>query len=188
MSNADVLESHEHYLSEKSSNHSYKHAEAPFFAVSLTKFVVMSICTFGIYELYWFYRNWLLIKERESLDIKPFWRAFFAYFYCVQCFTRIRSYAVRLELPISFSSAGLLATGWMVITLTWKLPDPYWLLTFLSFIPMLPVQALANCINQREAPTHFQNSRFTGWNIAMVIVGGLLVILAVIGTFLPERQ
>jgi len=43
-----------------------------YFAVSPLKLVVMSICTMGIYELYWFYKNWVLIKERESLDIKPF--------------------------------------------------------------------------------------------------------------------
>jgi hypothetical protein len=31
--------------------------QAPYFAVSLLKLTVMSICTFGIYDLYWFHKN-----------------------------------------------------------------------------------------------------------------------------------
>jgi len=32
-----------------------------FFTPSTLKFVLMSVCTFGIYELYWFYKNWTLM-------------------------------------------------------------------------------------------------------------------------------
>ncbi len=40
------------------------HTMAPyFFTTSTLKLTLMSICTFGIYELYWFYKNWVLIKE-----------------------------------------------------------------------------------------------------------------------------
>ena len=31
--------------------------EPPFFAVPVTKLVVMSLCTFSGYEIYWFYRQ-----------------------------------------------------------------------------------------------------------------------------------
>lgn len=35
-------------------------------AVSSTKLVVMSLCTFSLYELYWFYENWVLVcKDSE---------------------------------------------------------------------------------------------------------------------------
>lgn len=47
--------------------------------VSESKFIFLSIITFGIYELVWAYRNWKLIKEKENLDIMPFWRVFFFY-------------------------------------------------------------------------------------------------------------
>jgi hypothetical protein len=47
-----------------------------FFPVSPLKLVVMSTVTFGIYELYWFYQNWKLVKHRTRRDIMPFWRAF----------------------------------------------------------------------------------------------------------------
>src|SRR5262245_38387740 len=66
--------------------------ELPFFAVSITKFVVMSICTFSIYEVYWFYKNWRRIMDRENLHIFPFTRAIFAVFFCYQCFSYVRNY------------------------------------------------------------------------------------------------
>ena len=36
----------------------------PFFAVPLWKLALMSFFTFGIYELYWFYRNWQRVRVR----------------------------------------------------------------------------------------------------------------------------
>lgn len=104
-----------------------------YFSVSPLKLVVMSICTLGIYDLYWYYKNWRLIKEREQLDIMPFWRAFFAYFFCYSCFKKIRGTAASLNLN-RYIAAGPLATGWIIVAILWKLPDPYWLLTYFSVL------------------------------------------------------
>jgi hypothetical protein len=121
--------------------------QAPCFPVSLLKLTVMSICTFGLYELYWFYENWKLIKQRQRSNIVPFWRAFFAPFFCYQCFDEIREEARKLGLT-PLPPAGPLAAGWIItIVLGGRLPDPYWLVTFLAFVFILPVQALANRIN-----------------------------------------
>jgi hypothetical protein len=132
------------------------------FPVSLLKLTVMSIATFGIYELYWFYKNWKLIKQREKIKIAPFWRAFFAYFFCYQCFSDIRAQATSLDLQQSLS-AGLLAVGWIITSLLWKLPDPYWVVSWFSFVFILPVQARANRINARITPDHDSNRSFTAW-------------------------
>ena len=42
-----------------------------YFPVSLTKLVVISFWTFGLYEIYWFYKNWSLINQREDINIMP---------------------------------------------------------------------------------------------------------------------
>jgi hypothetical protein len=42
--------------------------EAVFYPVSLTKFIVLNIVTFGIYSSYWFYRNWFYIKNTASAE------------------------------------------------------------------------------------------------------------------------
>jgi hypothetical protein len=50
--------------------------------VSLTKFIVLSLLTGGIYELYWFYKTWRFVRDRDSSTIMPFWRALFSPFRC----------------------------------------------------------------------------------------------------------
>lgn len=100
-----------------------------YFPVSSLKLVVMSLCTFGIYEIYWFYKNWCIIQERERLDIIPFGRAFFAYFFCYSLFKKTQVTAETRQTQTSIDP-GPLAAGWIVLTFLWKLPDPYWLITF----------------------------------------------------------
>jgi hypothetical protein len=43
------------------------------FTASTFKLVLMSLCTFGLYEVYWFYKNWVCIKKRtgENLSMRP---------------------------------------------------------------------------------------------------------------------
>ncbi len=158
-----------------------------YFPVSPLKLIVMSVCTFGVYELYWFYKNWCLIKEREKLDIRPFWRAVFAYFFCLSCFKKIRTTAQTLNLKESIA-AGPLAAGWIIVSLLWWLPDPYWLLFYFAMPFLIPVQILVTKVNATADPGCEENKRFTAWNIAAVVFGGMFLILILIVSFAPPEQ
>ena len=160
-------------------------SEPIYFPVSPVKLSILSICTFGLYEIYWFYKNWRLIKEREHKKIMPFWRALFALFFCFSLFQRIGRSAKEIDLPPI--STGGLAAGWIIVSLLWKLPDPYWLVSFLAFFFLLPVQQTVNKINAQYAPGHDQNNRFGVWNIVVVVAGGIFFILAIIGSFMPPE-
>lgn len=160
-------------------------APAPsYFPVSKTKLVVMSLCTFGVYEAYWFYQNWRRIKERDGSAIRPFWRAVFSFIYCHACFQDIQTRAQGLERRQDFNGAGL-AVGWILATIAWRLPDPYWLATHLAVLFLLPVQGAVNEINAAASPGHDPNARFGGWNILAIVVGGALLALSVLGAFMP---
>ena len=50
--------------------------EVHFFAVSPVKLVALSVCTLGIYQIYWFYKHWVLIKEHSEPHIVPWARLF----------------------------------------------------------------------------------------------------------------
>jgi len=158
-------------------------SEPPLFSISLIKLALMSICTAGLYELYWFYRSWKAIKAREASGIRPFWRACFAFFFCYQCFAKIRaqgeSAGVEGKLP-----AGVLAVGWIAATMTWKLPDPYWWISSLAFCFLLPAQAYANRINAATMG-HKPDARLDVWEWVVAMGGGLFIALALIGTFAP---
>jgi len=161
-------------------------AVPPFFAVSVPKLAVLSLCSLGVYEIYWFYKNWQLIRARERSNIYPFPRAVFAVLFCYQCFARMRDYGTELEIAPPLA-AGALAAGWIITTIAYKLPDPYSLVSLLSVVFLLPVQAHVNRINQALVPTHEPNASFSGWNWFLAIVGGCLLILAIIGTLMPAK-
>ncbi len=158
-----------------------------YFPVSILKLIVLSVCTMGIYELYWYYKNWRLIKERENLDIMPFWRAFFAYFFCYSLFLKVRATANSLSVTRSIA-AGPLALSWIIVTILWQLPDPYWLVTYFAVLFLIPVQILVNDINAVSSPGHDENRRFTAWNITAVVIGGVLFLLMVYATFVPIEE
>jgi hypothetical protein len=153
-----------------------------FFPVSPLKLVVMSTVTFGLYEVYWFYQNWKLIKQRTGLNIMPFWRAVFGVLFCYPFFREVEDAAASRK--ISFpASPGLLAVAWIILALTSRLPVPYWLICWLTPLVLIPVQDTVNRLNAVIVPGHDPNSRFSGWNIAGVLIGGILFVFSMIGAF-----
>jgi hypothetical protein len=57
----------------------------------------------------------------------------------------------------------------------------------LSTLFLLPVQNAANAINATIDPEHDRNNKFSLWNKVAIVIGGLTVILAVVGAFLPPK-
>jgi hypothetical protein len=158
-----------------------------FFAVSPLKLVVLSTCTLGLYQIYWFYKHWVLIKARSEPLIIPWARAFFGFFWCYSCFEFIRREERRLgvESPLS---AGPLTIGWIVISLTSRLPPPYVLFMFLAPLLLAHVQRHINHINELVAPDHDRNTRFSAWNWLAVVVGGIFIGLIILGLAAPAHR
>jgi hypothetical protein len=149
--------------------------------------MVLSLCTFGIYEVYWFFRNWNRIRVRSQTAIRPVWRAVFVVFFCYSCFEKIKRAGVFREIEPT-PPIGVLAACYILTTISWRLPDPFWFISFLSVIFLVPIQSYANRINAVDSPGHDPNSTFSVWNWLAVVFGGILFILAFIGTFLPKEQ
>lgn len=159
-----------------------------YFTVGTLKFCVMTFLTGNVYALYWFYRNWKVIKERQAesisarrrADIWPFWRALFTQFWLFAMgadFKReAKANGIRLILPVALLGTLnllLIGTGW--------LPGIYGLWWMLVFVPLLPFDCAARRLNgggQLSVPTA---GRFSRWNIFAVIIGPFLLGLAVIG-------
>ena len=156
-----------------------------FFTTSTLKLSLMSICTFGIYELYWFYKNWVLIKKRTRQNIMPFWRAFFAPIWAYSCFKHIKTSAGENNVQESLS-IGLLAVVYFILQALWRLPDPFWLISFLSFALIIPANSVALNINNNLISDFKNNEEFSGWNWVGLVLGGTLFVLSLIGTFVPE--
>lgn len=156
----------------------------PLFAVSLPKLAVMSVCTFGIYELYWCHKHWASERARERENLSPFWRAFFAPLWGFSLFPRIQRLTALHGVPATWSGTAL-ALGFLFLNVLWRLPDPYWLLTLFTVVPLMFVQHSVNRLNAVVAPDAPRNDKYSGLNVLMIVIGGLLVLLAVLGAVLP---
>lgn len=151
-------------------------AAPPFFAVTQTKLLVMSLLTFSLYEFYWFYKNWQIEKQRERPEIMPFWRASFAFFFCYGLFRRVDERAATHRLKSI--AAGWLAAGWIMAILVGQFPQPYLFANLLTVFFLLPVQRAANGVNALEAPDHDPNGRFTLWNLMVIALVLTIEVLA----------
>jgi len=129
-----------------------RRARPLYFAVSKAKLIVLSLVTLGLYEIYWFYKNWKLMKRRTGHNIRPFWRALFAVFFCHSLFKSVQESAISHDCQSSLSP-GWLAFLYIALTVAWRLPDPYGLVSLLTFLPLLPVQGAINEMNARAAST-----------------------------------
>lgn len=150
-------------------------AAVPYFPVSLVKLLVMSVFTFGLYQYYWFYRNWKLIDARDEGGRIPMLRAFFAPFFCYSLFTEIQDTADDLEIP-ALMTPGFLAGVWIVAASITAIPDLYGIPFFACVAALLTVQSTVNKINRAACPGHDPNRRITRWNIAWIV--GMMLYLA----------
>lgn len=117
--------------------------EALFHHVSPVKFVIMTLITLGLYEIWWFWRGWKDIERREGLNIWPFWRGFFAPVWFYSFATRVFEMRGRSRAVL----AALLAVFYIALTVSWRLPEPYWLISFATIIVILPVVIAVHRLN-----------------------------------------
>ena len=163
-------------------------ATALFFYVPVARLVVMSLVTFGLYEVYWIYRNWRFLKERDNLRIQPFWRAVFGIFFIKSLLTAIKNdTAANNILPATFSP-GALATGWIIFVvlgnLSQRSPEPVvnifgLIITAPSFAFLLPAQNYINRVNE-SLPIRPGYYRWSVGHIVLLVIGIVVWLLTLV--------
>jgi hypothetical protein len=150
---------------------------SPLFPVATHKFIVLSICTFGLYELYWCYQNWVRLRGAGE-RISPLGRALFAPLWGFQLFSRMRDAIKRDGIAVEWSAPAL-ASVYLILSLLWGLPGLWWLLGFLTVVPFIPVQQSAQRLNDRSAFAESRNTGYTTANVITIVAGGSLFVLSV---------
>jgi hypothetical protein len=162
-------------------------SQFPFFSVPTARFVFFNLITFGLYQLWWFYKNWGRVKERTGKDLSPFWRAVFSPLFCFQFVRTVRSTSekVAVQAPLS---VGLITAGYLVLLMCERLPDPYWWVSVLSFVPLLPVQRHITQLHEAMYPGFDSNAAFGKGHVITLLICTPLTALAVAGTFSPPSK
>lgn len=170
-------------------------SDIEYFAISPKRLALFSVLTLGIYEIYWFYKNWQAIKKAEGQKISPFWRAIFAVFFCHSLFKKVLESAKNHAYRGSYSP-GWLATAYiflLVIGNGLSRVESYgvsfnllWLIIAIAtFIPLMSVQKAINFNNGKIKGDDVLKPGFSGGEVLLIVVGVIWFLLVLIGTFLP---
>lgn len=153
-----------------------------------------SLITVGIYDIYWFYKNWVAVRDSTGKKLSPFWRTVFTIFYIYPLFRVMNLQAKRYG--YDGQSPGLLAAGYVLVpyisvigdsaqqtsTVTPLMYTAQLLGTLVSIFFLVAAQRAAIFANAKghSEPTYEPFSRFE----AGIVVVGILLVLASGGSLL----
>lgn len=144
----------------------------PLFHVSLTKLIIMFIATFGLYQVYWFYKQWQALKNYYDLDAWPIARSFFSIFYTHSLFVYISEYIKEDNREYRWNSSAM-ATFYVVLLVVGGILNqidtlPISLVVASIFVPLAvlyPLYQAQKAVNfALESVGYPDNSRLTWLN------------------------
>jgi hypothetical protein len=168
-----------------------------FFPVSEGKLITLYILSFGLYGIYWFYKNWKLQQPKMDKKILPVMRAIFSIFFTHSLFNRINKSAEHLEEKHKFN-ANLLATLFVAAIIIGNILDRVTMSTgileglssntviissliifMISVYPMAVVQATVNRINNDMLG--YLNHKYSVWNYLLIALGVIAWLMLAMG-------
>ena len=155
--------------------------------LSINKFILLCVFSIGLYELWWIYKSWSFFRNKDNLDIMPAARAIFSIFFLNSLFDRIQDFSKSKGYTKTFSSIGYFI-GFIGLNFTSRLPDPYWMVSFLSMLFLIPaLESLNYGIRESGNYNVVENGKYNNCQIGLIVVGSLFWILILIGMFLPPE-
>jgi hypothetical protein len=158
-----------------------------YYVVGVRKLAVLSLCTFGLYGLYWFYQQWRAYRDATGEVLSPGWRAVFSQIFSYFLFEKIK-HELETDGEQPAFSPGFYAILYFILTSSWRLPAPWKLIALLWFLPIVPVQAAINANLRRHDPEANLNETWEWWGFLLAAVGTVLLLIFVIGTLLPPEE
>jgi hypothetical protein len=166
-----------------------------YFAIAPGRLAFFSVITYGIYEIYWFYKNWQAVKKSEQSKISPLFRAIFSIFFCHSLFKKILESSRASGYKNAYSPGWLAAVYIILLLLGNALSrvETYdfgfnllWLALVVStFIPLVFVQKAINYNNEKIEGVLGLHRGFSGGEVALIVIGVILFLLSFWGIFIP---
>ncbi len=148
--------------------------------------LILSILTLGLYEFYWFHRNWRHLEEHLQQQLRPGWRTLgllvpgLNVFLVYDQLRMIAEAAGRAGIAVTYSP-GIATAVFFVLAFLSNL-TMVWALSLLTVLPLLPVQETLNRFWAVEQPERQIRRQFSGAELAAMAAGITLVVAAVIGS------
>lgn len=147
------------------------------YIINVNKFIFLSIVSLGIYEIWWIYKAWRFFQQKEKSDIMPAARAIFSIFFLISLFNKILTFAREKGYTFSYSSV-LLFVAFLVCNLLTRLPDPFWLISIISFVFLIPPFKALNYAKQSSTDIIvIEQTSFSGKQVGIIVFGIIFWIL-----------
>jgi len=163
-------------------------AAAPGFSSGqpLHHLVLLSVFTLGLYEVYWFWRNWRDLRDNVGIDTKPAWRTVGLLVPIVnvaivyQQLHLVREIATARGVSAPYSPLALTA-AFFALALAGNL-TLIWLLALLNVFALVPVQQTLNRLWEVEQPGAQLRERFVAHEMAAMVAGVAATAAALLAT------
>lgn len=144
------------------------------YCVSKKNLILLSICSYGLYTLYWIYKSWNKIHEDTDEDFSPAIRTWLFPIYNFYLFNHIKKESENEGIAIRYNIVFLsilylfLFSGWYAYMIF-----PSVIFTFVAIMPLNN-----SCILLNEKNKIFDDVIV---NSTLCYLGGALVILSLVG-------
>ena len=153
----------------------------PQYLISTNKFILLSLTSLGLYNVWWCYKAWKFYQQKESLDIKPAWRAIFSLFFLYPLLNKIIKFANKEGFEANYS-VDLLFIGYFIFTLLSRLSWPYGLVAIINVLFLIPpFQALNHAKRISTEFVVYEQSSLNGKQVAIVVIGSIMWVLIITG-------
>jgi hypothetical protein len=148
--------------------------------------VLLSVLTLGLYEVYWFFRNWRDLREAVGVDLSPGWRTVGLLIPVVNVvmvhhqLMLIRDAADARGVKVSYSP-GIMTALFFGLALAGNL-TLIWALSLLNVLPLVPVQETLNRLWAHEQPGAPVRDRFVSYEMAAMLAGAVATATALLVT------
>jgi len=147
----------------------------------------LSVLTLGMYELYWFWRNWRDLRLELGVEVQPVWRAlglFVPIVNVVLVYDQLRMIREQCDARgvTAGYSPGLVTATFFSIAVAGNLTT-FWPLSLLNVVPLLQVQVALNQLWACTQPGATVRSGLTPREVAVMIAGAVITAAALLETF-----
>ncbi len=157
------------------------------YVISIKKLIVLSTLTFGLFEIYWFYKQFKSFKAETKWGIIPWLLTLFNGVTCYNLFRRISSTIEKVDKKKKLEYFWL-AVAYFMFLIVGRMPEPYFYTTVLSFLPLIPVQKAISFYWHKKLGKELGEEKFGGWNYVWAITGGLFILLVILAVIFPAPE
>lgn len=147
-----------------------------YFPVSASKLIILSLLSLGVYQVYWGYRNWRSIRQRDGGSLWAWARGLFLPLTLYWLYRDAKNHPRQDDrLRLGQAAIVALALGYLVIGVARNSQSPlYYLAVVLTSLCLLPLAAHIRRINGPDSRALRHHSR---WRFRHVFTGALFAAL-----------